>query len=77
MFEYGFHVTKSQTLAAIDAMVVVPEQEEACNVVAVTDAAMPLLLRHGVCLTLPERSCPARAATLLGRSGSFWQQQQL
>ena len=65
VFEHGFHVAKSQTLAAVEAMVVVPEQQEAGNAVAATGAVMPLLLRHGVGLTLPERSSPALAATCL------------
>ena len=50
LFENGFDVTVSQTVAAIDAMVVVLEQQEAGNAVAATDAVMPLL-QPGVCLT--------------------------
>ena len=64
LFENGFDVTVSQTVAAIDAIFVVLEQQEAGNAAAATDAAMPLL-QPGVCLT---RSCPACAATCLSEA---------
>ena len=62
MFENGLH-----SLAAIEAMVVAPEQQEAGNAEAATDAAVPLL-RPGVGSTLPERSCPAHAANCLSEA---------
>ena len=64
VFENGFDVTQSQTVAAIDATVSVTEQREASTVVAATDAAMPLL-RHCLGSTPHWRFCPLRAATCL------------
>ena len=64
VFGNGFDVTQSQTVAAIDHVVRVVEPREASTVVAVADAAMPLL-RHWLGSTPLWKFCPLRAATCL------------
>ena len=66
VFESGFDVTATQTVAAIDAVNRAMKQLEACTVVGVNDAAtvaaMPML-RFRVGFAPSWRPCPLRAAT--------------